>query len=245
MRVKISFLRDQSSANSIPLHHQKLLTDSLTPFFESLTSDRTQFNFSSLKGTSKIVNGFMRMLSSKVTLVISGRNKEHMDQVIKMIFERPHLTVGKMNLMPKNYDIIPDPEFQLKMRYLCISPLILFDPNKETEKAQEQVDPTSHAFSDILYNVVLDRMEKSGYTEAQLNDFAEFEFMPDQDYVNKVNSTGKKFARFYKAESGVTMMGYLIPFTLHAHPEVQKYIWDSGIGVLTQEGYGMVDLVKK
>ena len=112
MRVKISFLRDHSSANSIPLHHQKLLTDSLVPFFESLTADKTLFNFSSLKGTSKIMNGFMRMLSSKVTLVISGRNKEYMDQIIKMIFERPYLTVGKMNLIPKNYDIIPDPDFQ-------------------------------------------------------------------------------------------------------------------------------------
>lgn len=244
MRVKISFLRDHSSANSIPLHHQKLLTESLTPFFETLTTDRSQFNFSSLKGTSKIMNGFMRMLSSKVTLVVSCRSKEYLDAVIKLIFERPFLTVGKMNLIPKNYDIIPDPDFQVKMRYLCISPLILFDPNKDTDKAQEQTDPTSHAFSDILYNEVLDRMEKAGYTESQLNEFAEFEFMPDQDYVTKVNTTGKKFSRFYKAESGVTMMGYLLPFTLHAHPEVHKFIWQTGIGVLTEEGYGMVDIVK-
>ena len=244
MRVKISFLRDHSSANSIPLHHQKLLTDSLTPFFESLTSDRTIWNFSSLKGTSKIMNGFMRMLSSKVTLVISGKNKEYLEQVIKMVFERPYITIGKMNLIPKNYDVIPDPDFQTKMRYLCISPLILHDPNKETDKAQEQIDPTSHAFSDILYNDILDRMEKAGYTESQLNEFAEFEFMPDQDYVNKINTTGKKFARFYKCLSGITMMGYLLPFTLHAHPEVHKFIWEVGMGVLTEEGYGMVDIVK-
>jgi CRISPR-associated endoribonuclease Cas6 len=244
MRVKISFLRDHSSANSIPLHHQKLLTDSLSPFFESLTSDRTIWNFSSLKGTSKIMNGFMRMLSSKVTLVISGRNKEYLEQVIKMVFERPYISIGKMNLIPKNYDVIPDPDFQTKMRYLCISPLILHDPNKETDKAQEQIDPTSHAFSDILYNDVLDRMEKAGYTESQLNEFAEFEFMPDQDYVNKINTTGKKFARFYKCLSGITMMGYLLPFTLHAHPEVHKFVWEVGMGVLTEEGYGMVDIVK-
>ena len=190
------------------------------------------------------MNGFMRMLSSKVTLVISGKNKEYLDQVLKMIFERPYLTVGKMNLIPKNYDIIPDPAFQTKMRYLCISPLILFDPNKDVDKAQEQVDPTSHQFSDILYNDVLDRMEKAGYKEAQLNEFAEFEFMPDQDYVNKINTTGKKFARFYKSVSGHTMMGYLLPFTLHAHNEVHKYIWEVGMGVLTEEGYGMIDVVK-
>jgi CRISPR-associated endoribonuclease Cas6 len=87
-------------------------------------------------------------------------------------------------------------------------------------------------------------MEKAGYSEAQLNEFAEFEFVPDQDYVNKINTTGKKFARFYKSVSGHTMMGYLLPFTLHAHAEVHKYIWDVGMGVLTDEGYGMIDIVK-
>jgi CRISPR-associated endoribonuclease Cas6 len=244
MRVKISFLRDHSSANSIPLHHQKLLTDSLTPFFETFDTDKTLWSFSSLKGTSKIMNGFMRMLSSKVTLVVSGRNKDYVDQLLKMIFERPFLSVGKMNLIPKNYDVIPDPAFQTKMRYLCISPLILFDPNKDVEKAQQQLEPTSHEFSDVLYNDVLDRMEKAGYTEEQLNNFAEFEFMPDQDYVNKINTTGKKFARLYKSVSGHTMMGYLLPFTLHAHLDVHKYIWEVGMGVLTDEGYGMIDIVK-
>ena len=70
MRVKISFLRDQASANTIPLHHQSLLCESLTPMIEAVGGDISQFSFSSLKGTSKIQNGFMRFLSSKVTLVV-------------------------------------------------------------------------------------------------------------------------------------------------------------------------------
>ena len=230
MRIKISFLREASSINSIPLHHQKLVTDCLGPMMDSITSDRTAFNYSSLKGTSKIQNGFMKILSSKVTLVISGKNKEHLELLVKTIFEQPHITIGKMNLVPKMYHVIPDPEFQTRMRYLCISPLILVDPNKDSERALLHVDPTSHEFSDILYNDVLDRMERSGYTEAQLNEFAEFEVTPDQEYVKKVNETGKKYARHYKSFSGMSMMGYLIPFTLHAHAEVHKFIWLVGMG---------------
>jgi hypothetical protein len=38
----------------------------------------------------------------------------------------------------------------------------------------------------------------------------------------RLNETGKKFARYYRAADGSTMMGYLLPFTLHAHPDVQK-----------------------
>lgn len=244
MRIKISFLREHSSANSIPLHHQKLLADSLSEITDTITADRNMFNFSSLKGTSKIQNGFMRFLSSKITLVISSRNPEFAEALVKKIFDQPFLAVGKMNLTPKTYEVIPDPSFQTKMRYLCISPLILFNPDTDPEKAQEIIDPTSHQFSDILYNSTLDRMERAGYPETSLNEFAEFEATPDMEYVQKIHETGKKYARFYKSSKGNNMMGYLLPFTLHAHPEVHKYIWESGLGVLTDEGYGMVDLVK-
>ncbi len=245
MRFKISFVREQSSSNSIPLHHQKLVTDALGSLIDPITSDRSQFNFSSLKGTSKIQNGFMRFLSSKITLVVSGRNAESTEQLVESVFANKPISIGKMNLIPRQKEVIPDPDFQTKMRYLCISPLILVDPNKDAEKALEQFDPTSHQFSDVLFNVVLDRMEKSGYTDEQLNDFAEFEFTPDMQYVTKIQESGKKFARQYKCVNGIPMVGFLLPFTLHAHPDVHKFIWEAGLGVLTDEGYGMVDTVKR
>ena len=244
MRVKISFLRDQMSANTIPLHHQSLLAESLSKLMDQFSTDHSLINFSSLKGTSKIQNGFMRFLSSKVTLVISSRREDLIEKLVSKIFENPFLAVGKMNLIPRSHEVIPDPEFLQKMRYLCISPLIFIDPNKDPERSQLTIDPTSQEFSDILYEQTLDRMEKAGYTESQLNSFAEFDAQPDRDYVSKLQETGKKFARYYRSADGSTMMGYLLPFTLHAHPEVQRFIWDCGAGVLNDQGYGMVDLVK-
>lgn len=244
MRVKISFLRDQMSANTIPLHHQTLLAESLFTIIDQVSPDRSLINFSSLKGTSKIQNGFMRFLSSKVTLVMSSRREDLIEKLVTKIFEMPYLAVGKMNLMPRSHEVIPDPEFSQKMRYLCISPMILVDPRKDPERSQLTIDPTSQEFSDILYEQTLDRMEKAGYTEAQLNNFAEFDAQPDREYVQKLQETGKKFARYYRGADGTTMMGYLLPFTLHAHPDVHRFIWDCGVGVMNEQGYGMVDLVK-
>jgi CRISPR/Cas system endoribonuclease Cas6 (RAMP superfamily) len=39
------------------------------------------------------------------------------------------------------------------------------------------------------------------------------------------------------------MSGYLIPFVLHAHPKVQKFIWDAGLGLYCNNGFGMIDIV--
>ncbi|MFM9056355.1 MAG: CRISPR-associated endoribonuclease Cas6 [Bacteroidota bacterium] len=243
MRVKISFLRDQMSANMIPLHHQSLIAESLFTLAESVGGDGRELCFSSLKGTSKIQNGFMRFLSSKLTLVLSSRNADLVEKITSKVFESPYFAVGKMNLMPRSHEFITDPVFETKMRYLCISPMILVDPSRDPERSQLIIDPTSQEFSDILYEQTLDRMERAGYTESDLNNFAEFDVQPDHEYVQKLNESGKKFARYYRAADGSTMIGYLLPFTLHAHPEVHKFIWESGMGALCEQGYGMIDQV--
>lgn len=244
MRVKISFTRDNTSGNSIPLHHQKILSDSLGLIVQEINGNKKDLCFSSLKGTSKIQNGQMKFLSSKVTLVISSHDEMLVNKVIDRIFEKSFLPVSKMNLLPRHKDVIPDPVFEVKMRYLCISPLVLFDPSADPEKALNQIDPTSHEFSDILYNVILDRMEKSGVGEDQLNSYAEFDAQPDQEYIAKMGSGNKKFARIYRDNNGHNMVGYLLPFSLHAHPDVQRYVWQNGLGVLSDQGYGMIDTVK-
>ena len=244
MRVKISFSKDNSASSSIPLHHQKLLSATLHELASSFSLDPVPFNFSSLKGTSRIQNGFMKFLSTKVTMVLSSSDEAFLNKLIDEIFSRPYITIGKMNLIAKGQDLIPDPAFQQRMRYLCISPVVLVDPSVNSEKAQETINPVSNLFSDALYNSTLDRMEQAGYSEAQLASYAEFEIRPDREYMEKINDSGKKFARFYKSNAGNTMMGYLLPFTLHAHTDVHRFIWQNGLGVLTNEGYGMLDLVK-
>lgn len=243
MRVKISFVRDLNSSNSIPLHHQKLLSSALHEVVSAFSLEPLPFNFSSLKGTSRIQNGYMRFLSTKVTMVISAASTENCNRIIDEIFSRPYISVGKLNLIPKFKEIIADPTITKRMRYIGISPMVLADPKIDQKKAQELIDPNSREFADTLYNVVMDQMEKAGYTEDQLNQYAEFEAQPDKEYVEKIQDSGKKFARFYKCSEGYTMLGYLLPFTLYAHPDVHDFIWKTGIGVLTNEGYGMVDVV--
>lgn len=246
MRVKISFHRDHSSINSLPLHHQQLLADALTGIANKIKGEKVkEFNFSSLKGTSRIQNGFMRFLSTKVTLVISSANEELVNKIVDEIFSQGSLEIGKVRLFPKATEVINDPDFGKQMRYLCISPLVLVDPKVDAEKSQEMYNPGSQEFSDMLYNQIMEHMESSGVDGKKLDSYVEFEATPDMDYVQKINETGKKFARFYKNNKGNAMLGYLLPFTLHAHPDVQKFIWEHGMGALNEEGYGMLDIVNE
>ncbi|REJ82323.1 MAG: CRISPR-associated protein Cas6 [Bacteroidetes bacterium] len=245
MRIKISFLKVHGSSGTVPLHHQKIISAFLEEVIRELPVPSNNYNFSSLKGTSKVQAGQIRFLSSKVSLVLSAPEQEFIQQLVDKIFEKRLVSFAKLTLVPKSFEVIPDPEFKTQMKYVCISPMV---PQGEfmTDEAgnlPEATDPRSHEFSDMFYDSTLDRMEKAGFTEEQISQFAEFEIIPDPVYVQKIADTHKKFARIYKNNLNQTIYGYLIPFTLHAHPQVQKFVWECGMGLFTTQGYGMVDVV--
>ncbi len=245
MRIKISFLKVHGSSGTVPLHHQKIISAFMDEVIREIPASSENYCFSSLKGTSKVQSGQIRFLSSKVSLVISAPETEFAEQWVKKIFDRRLVSFAKLTLVPKAYDIIPDPEFKTVMKYVCISPMIP-QGHFESDAAgniPEALDPRSHEFSDLFYEAVLDRMEKAGFTQEQLSSFAEFEIMPDPQYIQKILDTHKKFARIYKNNNNQTIFGYLLPFSLHAHPQVQKFIWECGIGLNTTQGYGMIDVV--
>ena len=72
MRIKISFLKVHGSSGTVPLHHQKIISAFIDEVIRELPLASNYYNFSSLKGTSKVQTGQIRFLSSKVSLVISA-----------------------------------------------------------------------------------------------------------------------------------------------------------------------------
>ena len=88
----------------------------------SVSSDN--YSFSSLKGTSKVQTGQIRFLSSKVSLVLSAPEADFIDELVKKIFDRRLVSFAKLTLVPKSFEVIPDPEFNTQMKYVCISPMV-------------------------------------------------------------------------------------------------------------------------
>ena len=243
MRVKFSFLKSKNNDGAIPLHHQKLISHVMREMMEDLPGHTALYNFSTLKGTSKVQTGQIRFHSSKVSLVFSSVDDKLTEHVIERIFSFQQINIGKLELFPKSHQLIDDPMFNQRMKYVCISPLIVEPSVAEDDIKPEALYPASHEFSDHLYNSVIERMEDAGYPDEELNSFAEFELQPDMSYINKVVAEGKKLSRNYKNDNNEAMSGYLIPFVLHAHPRVQKFIWDAGLGLYCNNGFGMIDIV--
>lgn len=237
----------------VPFHHQYLIAEFLTPYLDKYFEKyperaNTAYNFSALKGQTRVGKEGLHFYSSKVTLIFSSIDKELVEVVVKEMFKESQVTIGKLMLTPLNADMENLPNFQTEMKYICLSPLSILTAGDPNSDAKRFINPTLDLFSDALYESTMTRMEKAGYSAEELSQYFQFQIVPDKEYLNKIKGEEKKFARIfpiYNSGEKLEIRGYTFPFTLYAHPKVQEFIFLCGFGVYAQKGFGMLDIANQ
>lgn len=233
----------------MPFHHQYLLAqlkESILKDLDQRYAYFTDYNFSGLKGQTKISKNGLHYYSSRVTLVMSSTDQGFIDQFLQRLFEFKELKLGNLQLVPENVEIELPPKFGEALRCVCISPVVITEPTSNEALAKKFISPDTDIFSDLLYDSTMSRMEKSGnYTAEQIASFYKFQIVPDKDYLNKIKEGEKKFARIYPVfvkDEKLEIRGYTFPFSLYAAPEVQAFLFKCGLGTFTYKGFGMLDI---
>ena len=234
----------------MPFHHQYILAQFLKGLI--VKGGREDFynynffNFSGLKGQTKVSRSGLHYYSSLVTLVLSSQSEEFIDYLLEQVFDTSKIELGNLILSPEYTELETEPILEVSNKFVCISPLVLITPAFNEEAGKRFINPDSDEFSDLLYESTLTRMEKSGwYTPEQMESFFKFQVVPDMVYVNKLKEQQKKFARIYAVydlDVKYEVRGYTLPFTLYAASEVQDFVFKCGLGAFTHKGFGMMDL---
>lgn len=249
MRIRIIFIL-KNKGSYVPFHHQYLLAQLIKGILvkggDERFIDSRLYNFSGLKGQTKISRNGLHFYSSRVTLVLSATNKDFVDYFLKHLFVFPQIDIGTMSLIPEAVEVEDKPDLIDAMKYICISPLVLVEPSFSDDRGKKFIAPTSDTFSDLLYESIMIRMEKSGnYTAEQIAEFYKFQLVPDKNYLIRIREQQKKFARIYPLydqDVKYEVRGYTFPFTLYAVSEVQEFIFNNGLGLYAHKGFGMLDL---
>ncbi len=149
-------------------------------------------------------------------------------------------------LVPEMVEKESDLELKGNTKFLCISPITLIAPDSNDDDPKRFIDPNTDEFSDLLYEVTMDRLERSGkFTAEQLTSFFKFQIVPDKYYLEKIRKGDKKFSRIYTLYFNgqpLEVRGYTFPFTLYAADEVQNFVYERGLGLCVNKGFGMVDV---
>jgi len=249
LRIRLIFIL-KNKGGYVPFHHQYLLAQLIKGILLKGGKEEyfyfTEYNFSGLKGQTKISRNGLHFFSSRVTLVFSCMNKDFVDYFVKNLFDFPNVEVGNLTLIPESVEEEDIPSFENVNKFICISPIVLATPKFNDLEGKKFIHPESDEFSDLLYESTILRMAKSKiFSEKKLKTFFKFQLVPDHNYLNKIKESQKKFARIYPVydqDVKYEIRGYTFPFTLYAAPEVQNFVFVLGMGMFTHKGFGMLDL---
>jgi len=247
VRVRVIFLTENIGA-TVPFHHQYIisrLVKEMVAHNEEFSGFK-QFTFSGIKGQTKVSRDGLQILSSRITIVFSSTNVKFIEFLMSKIFACRKLEIANLRIRPESVEEEELPAFTNKMKYLCISPIILSNPVLEGYDPKKFVLPTTDPFSDLIYESTMVAMDKTGlYSAEKMASFYKFQIVPDMEYLHKIREEEKKIARIYNtyiSEAKYEVRGYTLPFTLYAEPEVQEFIFSVGVGTITNEGFGMLDI---
>jgi CRISPR-associated endoribonuclease Cas6 len=249
LRIRIVFSLN-NRGGYVPFHHQYLLAQLIKGLVilggKSEFFNYIQYNFSGLKGQIKISRKGLHFYSSRVTLVFSASDKEFLDYFLGVLFEQKELMIGNLQLVPEAVENEDPVTISDSVKFLCISPIVLLPASFNDEQGKRFIAPEMDEFSDLLYESTISRMEASGkYSSDELSQYYKFQLIPDKDYIMRIQSSGKKFARIYPlfdADVKYEVRGYTFPFTLYAPPQVQQFVYEHGLGHFSHKGFGMLDV---
>ncbi|MBL3657412.1 CRISPR-associated endoribonuclease Cas6 [Fulvivirga sediminis] len=249
MRVRIIFLL-KNRGSHVPFHHQYLLAQMIKGILmkggdEKLTQ-YSFYNFSGLKGQTKVSRKGLHFYSSRVTLVLSSPSKEFIDYFLMNLFEFSQVELGGLYLQPESVELEEGVDLSDSMKFICISPLVILNSSFNDNSSKRFISPESDNFSDLLYESTISRMQEAElYTEEQISSFYKFQLVPDKAYLARLTAAQKKFARIYPVydqDVKYEVRGYTFPFTLYAAKEVQEFVFNCGMGRFTHKGFGMLDV---
>jgi len=249
VRTRIIFSLKNRGAY-VPFHHQYLLAQVIKGILMFGSNkdykDFTQFNFSGLKGQTKVSRKGLHFFSSRVTLVFACPDKPFLDYFLGRLFEQKEIMVGNLHLVPESFEAEELVQVRDEAKFLCISPIVLIAASFNDESSKKFISPEGDEFSDFLYESTLARMEATGkYTAEQLTSFYKFQIVPDLNYIQRLQALHKKFARIYPLYDNdikYEVRGYTFPFTLFAAKEVLQFVYENGLGFFTHKGFGMLDI---
>ncbi len=249
MRVRIIF-KLKNRGSFLPFHHQHILAQFLKGVLVKGGNEKyvnyPYYNFSGLKGQTKISRNGLHYYSSLVTLVISSADQEFLDYLLAQVFDFEEIQLGNLEVMPINTEVEKSIELTDEMKFICISPVVPTKAVFNDAESKRFILPETDEFSDLLYDSTMQRMESTGlYTDEQLASFSKFQIVPDVAYLNRLREREKKFARIYSVfdmDVKYEVRGYTLPFKLYAAKEVQEFLFNCGLGNYTYKGFGMLDI---
>ena len=190
------------------------------------------FCFSWLRGKPSKTSreGLFYEESSQLKITFSSWEDEIIDQLSFALINTEKIriasaifTVEEMRVFQKNV--------RKREKMVALSPIVVSRGVRKGEKIyHEFLSPKNPEFFERLKENSLKRCRI--YTECE----DDLSITPDEDYINS-----KKTSKLVDVK-GTKIKGHIFPFTIEGDPTLVKFVYYSGIGERTSQGFGCLEI---
>lgn len=183
---------------------------------------------------SKLIKGFDRLaiLSENACCQVSFLPEVGTEKFIMGVFLNREFDLGdknsKVRFEVSNIEALPSPEFNEEMEYYSMSPIVIRQLQEDGRK--KFLSPTDEKYADAIEIGLKSRYE--AFYDRGLDFKIEFESLtePKSSLVTIKAGTPHE----------TRVRGYNYSFKIKAPIEIQKMIYQAGIGELSSQGFGCV-----
>lgn len=255
---------DYDVGTSIPINYNYQLSSAIynllrfgSPEFSSFLHNRGYridgkkyklFSFALRFDRVEIENFHLILKSTKVTLHISS---PLIDSFIKNFvigtFENKSIAITDRNQTIAfriiTAEILPDPVFTNKMKFILLSPMVL-STLKERNGKMQQYYLRPEDKDDIDRVLTKNLLNKKGLLNRNqvIDDYCNLTW--DEEYLEKNNRITKKITINENGRYPIDIIGIQAPFTIQGDPELIKVGYECGFGEKNSMGFGLAEIIK-
>jgi len=217
MRLKIKLTKHR---NIVPFDYQQKLVGTIHKWMGKNDEHGKQsiFSFSQLQGAEQIENGYLFPHGS--TLYFSSTDNSLLTRIYKGIKQDSTMFSG---LKVYEIDMIPEPAFRNRERFVLLSPIFL------KQKIEGRNKPKHFTFEDdetenLLTEAVKRRLEFNGIPDDTLKIIFDKTYQGKKTKVINYRGVGNKTS--------------VCPIIVEGKFETMEFLWNNGVGHSTGIGFG-------
>lgn len=249
--MRIQILADVGQGITLPVNYTHLLVGVIYRFLGESNPEYADFlhdegyraakkrfklfTFSQLMAKHRRITNDQIHFGSTLTWYVSSPVERFLTHFADTLLTEGRLSIGQHDLKIKDVSILPAPEFRSKMRFKCLSPIVMSAIREYEGKLRTHYClPDDPQLSQLICQNLI-RKHEAIYGRPS-DEALSFSF--NKDYIRKSTGRVTRLVNY----KGIKIRGILCPFHVSGSPALIKVGYECGFGDKNSIGFGMADV---
>ncbi|MFQ5793564.1 MAG: CRISPR-associated endoribonuclease Cas6 [Candidatus Bipolaricaulia bacterium] len=177
-------------------------------------------------------------LEREIEWQISSPIMEFVEHLAQGLLSQGEVQIAGVRLQIERIETLPQPEFSERMKFICLSPLVV---SRSVERGGKRMAHYWHYDEPGLSEAVQANLcKKYALIHGEPFPSSDLNFVFDEAYIQSKDGQVYKLIDF----KGTKIKGILAPFAVEGSPELIEVGYEAGFGEKNSMGFGMVASIR-